>query len=125
MKALPTSLRTALLLAILLYFIILFVLLKRRSLSLRYTLLWLLCGVLMLFVTLFPQVLSFFTKLVGIELLSNALFAVLFFCIIIILVSLTSINSKQSERIKRLVQESARLEERIRKLEERSGEVQK
>lgn len=120
---LPETLRVALLIAIFLYFVLLFVLLRKRSLSLRYTLLWLVCGLLMLLVTLFPQILTSFTRLVGIELISNALFAVLFFCIIIILVSLTSINSKQSETIKRLVQETALLEERVRKLEgQRIGE---
>lgn len=115
---LPASLRIAILIALFLYFVLLFILLKKRSLSLRYTLLWLFCGLLMLICTLFPQILTFFTDIVGIELISNALFAVLFFCNIIILVSLTSINSKQSEKIKRLVQQSAQLEERIRKLEE-------
>ena len=121
---LSTSLRISFLFAILVYFIILFILLKRKSLSLRYTLLWLFSGFLMLIIIIFPQLLFAFSSLVGIEVQSNALFAVLFFCIIIILVSLTSIISKQNEMTKRLVQECARLEKRIRELEEIDNNIE-
>ena len=117
---LPTSLRLAILLAIIIYFVILLLLLKRKKLALRYTLLWFFSGVIMLIFTLFPQILGAFTALAGIQVQSNALFAVLFFCVLIILVSLTAINSKQNESIKRLVQQTARLENRIRELETRN-----
>ena len=112
-----SSLRIAILLAITVYFVILALLLKKKMLALRYTLLWLLSGLLMLVFTLFPKLLNFFTSIIGFQLQSNALFAVLFFCGMIILVSLTSINSKQNESIKRLVQYTAQLEHRIRQLE--------
>ena len=49
----------------------------------------------------------------------NGLFALSVFFIIIILMSLTSIVSKQTEKIRTLTQENALLEERIRKLEEK------
>ena len=76
-----------------------------------------LSGLVMLFFTLFPQVLAVITSLIGVQVLSNALFAILFFCMLIILISLTAINSKQNESINRLVQQNALLEKRIRELE--------
>lgn len=114
---LPASLRYAMLLAIAGYFVILAVLLKKKRLSLKYTLLWAFSGLVMLLICLFPQLLGFVTRALGIELQSNALFAILFFCGILIMMSLTSIISKQNEAIKRLTQQSALLEKRLRDLE--------
>ena len=114
---LSTSLRVAILIAILFYFFLLFVLLRQKRLTLKYTLLWLFSGVLMLLLSIFPQLLNGITRMLGIQLQSNALFAILIFCIIIILMALTSIISKQNESIKQLVQYTALLEKRIREIE--------
>ncbi|MBQ9195841.1 MAG: DUF2304 domain-containing protein [Clostridia bacterium] len=114
---LPISLRIAIFIALVVYFCIFILLLKRKKLELKYTLLWLFSGVVMLILTVFPQLLGVVSSLLGIQVQSNALFTILFFCMLIILVSLTSINSKQNESIKRLVQQTAQLEQRIRALE--------
>ena len=115
---LSASLRSAMLIAILIYFILLVVMLRQKRLNLRYTLLWLFSGVLMLVLSIFPQLLNGVTRLMGIQLQSNALFAILFFCVLIILVSMTSIISRQNESIKQLVQHIALLEKRIREMEQ-------
>lgn len=112
------SLRTAILLAICFYFLILFLLLRRKSLTLQYTLLWLFTGVVMLIFTACPGLLVWITALLGFKLGSNALFAILFFCVLMIMMSLTSVNSRQGEEIRRLTQELARMEKRLRDLEE-------
>ena len=114
---LSTSMRIAILLAIAVYFCLLVILLKQKRLALRYTLLWLFSGFVMLILTAFPNLLRWITGIVGMELQSNALFAILFFCVLIILVSMTSIASKQNEYIKRLVQQTAQLEKRILEFE--------
>ena len=114
---LSTSLKTAILIAIAFYYVMLVTLLRKKKLALRYTLLWMLSGLVMLLVTIFPQILEGLTRLLGIQLLSNALFAILFFCVLMILISLSSIISKQNEYIKRLVQKTALLEKRLRELE--------
>lgn len=118
---LSATLRAAILVAILGYFVILVVLLKQKRLTLRYTLLWLFSGLVMLLLSIFPQLLNGITRLLGIQLQSNALFAMLFFCVLMILVSLTSIISKQNESIKQLTQYTALLEKRIRELEGTEG----
>ena len=46
-------LKISLIVAIILYFVFLFTLLKRNSLALKYTLLWLLTGIIMLLVVIF------------------------------------------------------------------------
>ncbi len=111
------TLRMAMLIAVALYFVLVLYLLKRRSLNLKYTLLWLLSGVMMLALAVFPQILNVFSDLLGIYEPTNALFSIICFCIIIILMSLTAIVSKLNEKSKRLIQTVALLERRIRELE--------
>lgn len=115
---LSSSLRLFLTIGLLVYFLLIFSLLKRRTLSLRYTLLWIFGGIGMGILLIFPELLSWFTHLAGIKLVSNGLFAMFLFFILIILISITSIVSRQSDNIKRLVQYNALLEKRIRELEE-------
>ena len=112
------TLRIAALLAIVLYFSLLFYLLKNKSLHLKYTLLWMLSGLIMLFFILSPSKLDKLASLVGIYEPANALFAIMIFCILIILMSLTAIVSKMNERIKKLTQSLGLLEEAIRAKEE-------
>lgn len=120
-----TTLRIAMLLAVVIYFLLVFHLLKKKSLNLKYTLLWMLSGVLMLLLAIFPQILTVFAKLVGIYEPTNALFAMIFFCMIVILMSLTAIVSKLNEKNKRLIQSFALLEKRVRILEGQDGEEHK
>lgn len=111
------TLQIAMLLGIVVYFFLLFRLLKKKSLNLKYTLLWILSGVVMLIFALFPVLLSLVAEAVGIYEPTNALFAIMFFCVIIILMSLTAIVSKMNDRIIRLTQTLALLEKRIVELE--------
>ena len=111
------TLQIVMLLAVTVYFVLLFFLLKKRSLHLKYTLLWILSGGLMLLLALFPHILDWFAELIGIYEPTNALFSLIFFCVIIILMSLTAIVSKLNEKNKRLAQSTALLEQRVRELE--------
>jgi hypothetical protein len=112
-----SSLRLFLSIGLLVYFLLIFLLLRRKTLSLRYTLLWIFGGIGMGILLIFPELLNWFIHLVDIQLASNGLFAIILFFILIILISITSIVSKQSDHIKRLVQDNALLEKRIRELE--------
>lgn len=111
------KLQIAMLIAVVLYFLIVFRLLKRKSLNLKYTLLWLLSGVIMLGLAVFPQILVWLAALVGVYDPTNALFAFMFFCVIIILMSLTAIVSRLNEKSKQTIQVLALVEKRVRDLE--------
>lgn len=110
-------LQIVLLVALGIYFFLVFYLLKKKMLNLKYTLLWLAAGLIMLILTIWPQILDLASALVGVFDPTNALFAVVFFCVIIILMSLTAIVSRLNERLKRLIQADALLEKRVRDLE--------
>ena len=111
------SMRYSILLAVVVYFVILFTMLRKKRLTMRYALLWLFSGLVLLLLSLFPDLLRLVTVTLGFQVQSNALFSILFFFMLLILMSLTYIVSKQSEYIKRLVQHTAILEKRLRDLE--------
>ena len=72
-----TTLRIVMLVAVAVYFYLVLRLLKKKSLNLKYTLLWLLSGIIMLILAVFPQILNGFATAVGIYEPTNALFAVI------------------------------------------------
>ena len=111
--------------AVALFFLLVFFLLKKNRLSLRYSLLWLLSGVIMLVLALFPGLLDRFARLIGIYSSVNALFAVIFFCGLMLMISFTVIVSREKQEIVRSIQRTALLEKRIQDLEKRIQEPEK
>ena len=99
------------------FLLVVIVLLKHKKLYLKYALLWLLTGLVMLLLALFPGILGSVFKLLKIQVYSNGIFAILLFFFLVIMMSLTSIVSVQNSKIRRLTQESAILEKRVRELE--------
>ena len=109
-----TSLRVILILAVVCYFLIIIKFLKDKALSLKYTLLWLFAGLVMGALVIFPNLLTYIINLVGIQSHMNGLFIFGIAFIIMILMSLTSIVSRQNRKIRTLIQEMGILEKRIR-----------
>lgn len=116
--------RVILVVGLIIYFFIVFRLLKKKLLTLKYSLLWLLMGIVMSILVLFPQLLEVVSKNFGIVDTMNALFTFAIGFILMLLIALTSIVSKQSDRIKSLIQDNALLEKRLRGLEENQNSVQ-
>ena len=112
-------LRMALLIGIAIYFICIFFLLKKRSLNLKYTLLWIFLGIVFLLVVIFPVILQVPMHMIGVVEWTNGLFALLLLILMIIDMSITAIVSKMNDRMRKLVQQCALYEKRIRELEER------
>ncbi len=114
------ALQLFLLLAITLYFFALVHFSRRKRVEPKYMLLWIISGVMMIALTLFPALLNRVSRFLGIYDPTNALFAIVLFCVIIILMALTAILSHHNADIIRLVQENALLEQRIRELENKA-----
>ena len=91
-------------------------------LELKYTLLWLLAGVVMGIMIFFPQLLVKFVRILGIESNMNGLYVLCLGFILAILMSLTSIVSRQSTKIRLLIQQIAIMEKRIREFENKLAE---
>lgn len=116
------KLRVALIVGVIVYFVILISLLKNNRLNLKYTLLWLFAGILLLLLAIFPDTMLFVTQAIGIADPTNGLFSILIFCILIILISITAIVSKLNNKNKQLIQAVALMEKRVRDLEKSRGE---
>lgn len=114
---LPDKLRLCLLFAVASYFVLILLFLKRKEISLKYTLLWIFAGLFMGIMIIWPQLLRIIVTIIGIESNMNGLFSMGMMFIIAILMSITSIVSKQSDKIRSLTQTIAMLEKRIRELE--------
>lgn len=113
------KLRFTLIIGVIVYFILLINLLKNNRLNLKYTLLWMFMGIVLFMLAIFPDVILFVTEIAGIIEPTNGLFAILIFCILIILVSITAIVSKLNNKNRALIQAVAMLEKRLRDLEKK------
>lgn len=119
------TLRYVMLIGVFFYFYCIFYFLKKKSLSLKYSLLWITTGIIMGIIALFPQIIYVFVKLIGIQTPVNGLYAICIFMMMLILISLTSIVSKQTERIKNLTQYIAILEKDVREITDDKTTIKK
>lgn len=113
----PSHLRVTLIIVVISYFIVILYFLKQKALNLKYTLLWLVAGAVMGILVVVPELLTWIIHLFGIQDNMNGLFLFCIGFIILILLSLTSIASRQNRKIRTLTQELAILDKRVRDLE--------
>ena len=104
-----------------LFLVMMIELIRKNRVALKYALLWLLSGVLMLLFAIFPQLLDRMARMIGIYSPVNALFAVLLSCGLVLMISFSVIMSGNKKAIVRLTQEISLMENRIRELEEKQA----
>ncbi len=113
------KLRILLIIAVVLYFLLILYWLKIKALNLKYTLLWLFSGLAMGILVIFPNTLMVLSSITGIQTPMYALIVCAIGFLIAILMSITSIVSRQNRKIRTLIQDNALLEKRVRELEEK------
>lgn len=82
-------------------------LIRRHKLQERYTALWLLVGAGLILCAIFPQALSLAADILGVRDTNVALFALLIGGLVLVVLHLTVVISRQGEQITRLAQELA------------------
>ncbi len=112
-------LQITLLIGAVVYLLLIFRLLKTGKLSVRFSLMWLACGAVLVVFGLCPYVVFVLRDLMNIEMPSNLVFLLLFAFVLMVLLSLSVAVSDYADRLKRLTQENAMLEKRVRELEAR------
>ena len=117
-RMIPRNLQITLIVAVICYFIIILHYLKQKMLELKYTLIWLAAGVVMAVMIFFPELLMKIIGLFGIQSNMNGLYLMCLAFIFMILMTLTSIVSRQQLKIRILIQQLSMLEKRIRELED-------
>lgn len=88
---------------------------RKQALDLKYALSWLVVGILVLILDIFPGIMNYLVHLLGIQLPVNMMFFFGFCFTLFLLFNLTTKVSKQSEKIKCLVQEIALLEDEMKR----------
>ena len=118
----PSHLRITLIIVVISYFIVILYFLKQKALNLKYTLLWLVAGAVMGVLVVVPDLLTRIIHIFGIQDNMNGLFIFAIGFMLMILLSLTSIASRQNRKLRTLTQELAILDKRVRELEKRDTE---
>ena len=114
------ELRISLFIAIAVYMTLIVVLLRKKSLNLKYSLLWMFMAVVLLVMVAFPGLVEFLAGLIGVASYINAIFMSFIFFILLLVVSLSSIVSKQRREIKTLIQNMAILKKEIEELKNKN-----
>ena len=93
---------------------------RKQKLGLRYALLWILLSVSILVMGCFPQLITVVSRLCGIQTPVNIFIGICF--LLVIIFSLSTALSRNSEKLKRLTQEMGLLEERLRNIQSEENE---
>lgn len=92
-------------------------LVRRRYLKERYALLWIVTGSLFLLLSIRTDLLHWFAFLLGFSLPSNALFVLSYVFFLLVILGLTVVSSRLSEKNRALTQEVVLLKKRVTDLE--------
>lgn len=98
-------------------------LIRKNRVTLKYALLWLFSGLVLLVLAIFPQVLNWVAGLIGVYSPVNALFAILLCCGLVLMISFSVIVSGNKKAVVRLTQKISLLENRIRELEKQTKDA--
>lgn len=103
------------LLGSLVFLFFVFELIRRKKLQEAYALLWFILGIGFIVISIFTGLLTTISKLIGITYPPATLFLALLVTVVLILIQLSTVISKQNNQIRKLAQKIALLEQQINK----------
>ena len=106
------SLRIAVILVAIILILITLMSVKKERMPVKYSLIWLFSGFIILFVGLVPSTITIISNLLGFENMSNMVIGLFIFVLLLITMALTIIVSKQKKIITLLIQEISILKEK-------------
>ena len=118
----PFNLRLSILIIALILAAVILRVLHKDMIPVKYSLLWAI-GVLLIILSIWPNILVSLASLIGFQTISNMVTGVLFVILLFITISLTVIVSGQKKKITLLVQEVSILKNRVDDLENKKGEL--
>lgn len=107
------NLRILLLVFSIVWFIFIFYFLKKGKIPIKYSLFWFLSALIILSISLFPNLLSIIKDLMGFQTISNMIIGIILTLLLVITFLLTMIVSKQKNQITLLIQEVSLLKNKI------------
>lgn len=116
------ALRILLLVGVAVYLFVIIWLMKKQKLLVRYSIIWLFSAAVLALFAIFPYIVLVLRDLTQIVTPSNLIFMMAIAFLLLISLCLTSIVSGLSEKMKKLAQQNALLERRVRELEKQDKE---
>ena len=110
-----TSIQIEMTIAAIILFIIIIICLRRNSMSIKSSIIWLLLPVVFALIAIFPDPLTKLAHWLGFETLANFIFLVAIALLIILCFSLTLAVNKQQQTITKLIQEISILKKKNKK----------
>lgn len=92
---------------------------RKRNIDLKYSLVWMLSGFLMVLFAIIPNLIENISILLGFEKASNMVFCFAIVSIFFILFNLTTIVTVQSRKITNLIQEISILNKKVKEIEDK------
>ncbi|HAE38459.1 MAG TPA: DUF2304 domain-containing protein [Candidatus Riflebacteria bacterium] len=89
-------------------------LIKKKTIKEAYAILWLLFGTMFMIFSIWKKGLDYFAGIVGVYYPPAMLFLILIIALILVLIQFSVIVSSQNDKIRRLTQEVALLNEKVR-----------
>lgn len=114
-NVIPIKIQIISIVGALLFMLFIFRLIAKGKLRAEYSIIWIVCTVVLLLFSFWRNGLDIIAKLLGVYYAPSLMFLVAIFAIILFLVHLSVVNSKQHEQIKKLSQELALLKEKLMK----------
>ncbi len=124
-QSISLVLRCLVLLGSVLYLFSILFLLKKRRLTVKYAILWLVSAVLLVLFAVFPYIVLVLTNLLGMSVPMHTVLLLVTVFALLLLLSHSAAVSSLALKQKRLTQENALLEERVRRLEEKLENAEK
>ncbi len=116
-----TSLSIKILIVFLLLIAALVILVRKGKMPVKYSLIWFFTSIVMIIGACSPSIVEFFRKLLGFELVSNAILSVFLGLVILITIFLTVVVSGQSKKINMLIQEISILKKQVEDKDSKSN----
>ena len=112
------ALRLDMFLGAVVFLVVILWLLKKGRLTVRYSIIWLMAGGALLVFAVFPYIVLVLRDWLNMVMPVNVIFTLVLAFVLLLLLSLSTIVSGFAEKLKRLAQENALLEKRVRELEQ-------
>ncbi|MEG2054478.1 MAG: DUF2304 domain-containing protein [Oscillospiraceae bacterium] len=109
--------RISLIIGVLIFLAVILLMMKKHRLSVKYAIVWLVAAFVLLLFAAVPSILIFIRNFLKVEVVSNLVFMIVIAFMLLIILGLSSTVSKFAEEIKKLTQNAAILEKRVRNLE--------
>lgn len=115
-------LRIALIVITIIYLLLIINSVKKRKMQTSIAIFWIITGILLIIAISIPNLIELISKIMGFEQTSNMIFCLTIFIAFCLILSITILLAKQSNRTTTLIQEISILRKRISILEEKNND---